>query len=221
MATVADQYPGQCDDHPKLESQFAPLVEHQIPGLRRYAIALTHDRDRADDLVQDCLVRALAKQHLWQPDTDLRAWLFTILHNSRISDLRRSARDKRHNEIAARSFLPMPRHPDSQLELLDLDRGIAKLPERQRQALLLVGLEGISYEQAAGILGVPVGTLRSRIGRARESLRAQFGRPPTRQLRAAAKSALPPEREGPRQQRLRKLTMACQPQAGVGAPVTQ
>jgi RNA polymerase sigma-70 factor (ECF subfamily) len=210
MATVADQYPGHADDaiatsfvddgpvvvddvveRAELASQFAPLVEHEIPSMRRYAVALTRDRDRADDLVQDCLVRALAKQRLWQPETDLRAWLFTILHNSRVNDLRRLACEKSRIEIAAESFSPMPRHPDGRLDLLDLDRGIGKLPEHQRQALLLVCLEGISYEQAAGILGVPVGTLRSRIARARESLRAQFGRPPTRQPCAAAKSALP------------------------------
>jgi RNA polymerase sigma-70 factor (ECF subfamily) len=163
MATGVNQYPGHADDaiatgftadgpvavddvveRAELASQFAPLVEHEIPGLRRHAVALTRDRDRADDLVQDCLVRALAKQHLWQPETDLMAWLFTILHNSRVSDLRRSAREKRRNEIAAESFLPMPRYPDGRLELLDLDRRIGKLPERQRQALLLVCLEGIS-----------------------------------------------------------------------------
>src|SRR6516162_5712376 len=156
MATIADQYPGHTDDAincAEPASQFVPLVEHQIPGLRRYTVALTRDRDRADDLVQDCLVRALTKQHLWQPETDLRAWLFTILHNSRVSELRRLAREKSRNEIAAGSFSQMSRHPDRRIELLDLDHGIGKLPERQRHALLLVCLEGISYEQAAGILG--------------------------------------------------------------------
>jgi RNA polymerase sigma-70 factor (ECF subfamily) len=207
-ATVADQYPSHCDEaiatgfaddgpvvvddvlgRAELASQFSPLVKQQIPGLRRYAVALTRDRDRADNLVQDCLVRALTKQHLWQPETGLRAWLFTILHNSRVSGLRRLAREKSRNEIAAGSFSQMPRHPDGRMELLDLDRGIGKSPERQ--ALLLVCLEGISYEPAAGILGVPVGTLGSRIVRAREPLRAEFDRPPTRQPRAAAKSVLP------------------------------
>jgi DNA-directed RNA polymerase specialized sigma24 family protein len=156
-ATVADQYPshsdeaiatGFADDGPvvvdevvgraELASQFSPLVAQQIPGLRRYAVALTRDRDRADDLVQDCLVRALTKRHLWQPETDLRAWLFTILHNSRVSELRRLAREKSRNEIAAGWFSQMPRHPDGRMELLDLDRGTGQSPERQRQALLLV-----------------------------------------------------------------------------------
>ena len=156
MATIADQYPGHTDDAincAEPASQFVPLVEHQIPSLRRYAVALTRDRERADDLVQDCLVRALTKQHLWQPETDLRAWLFTILHNSRVSELRRLAREKSRNEIAAGSFSQMSRHPDRRIELLDLDHGIGKLPERQRHALLLVCLEGISYEQAGWYSG--------------------------------------------------------------------
>jgi DNA-directed RNA polymerase specialized sigma24 family protein len=128
MARVVDQCPGRADntiatgfadDGPvvvndvlegaELALQFAPLVEHEIPGLRRYAVALTRDRERADDLVQDCLVRALAKQHVWQPETDLRAWLLTFLHNSRVSDRRRFALEKSRNEIAVESFLPMPR----------------------------------------------------------------------------------------------------------------
>ena len=137
MATIADQYPGHTDDAincAEPASQFVPLVEHQIPSLRRYAVALTRDRERADDLVQDCLVRALTKQHLWQPETDLRAWLFTILHNSRVSDLRRLAREKSRNAIAADALLPTPRCPDVQLELFDLDRGIGKLPGRTCEA---------------------------------------------------------------------------------------
>jgi RNA polymerase sigma-70 factor, ECF subfamily len=187
MATVVDQYPGQRDDRAKLESQFAPLVEHQIPSLRRYAVALTHDRDRADDLVQDCLVRALAKQHLWQPETDLRAWLFTILYHSRVSDLRRSAREIGGNKIAAESLEPTPQWPDGRLQLLELNRGIGALPEPRRRALRLVCLEGVGYEQAAATLGVPVGTVRSRIARARKALRVEFDVSPKRRPRAMAK----------------------------------
>lgn len=167
------------------EDVFGRLVEQEIQRLRRYARALTCDRERADDLVQDCLTRALAKQHLWQPGTDLRAWLFTILHYSRVGDLRPSGREALRNRIAIKILTPLPSGADSRLELLDLHRAIGKLPEHQRQVLLLVGLEGISYGQAAAVIGVPVGTVRSRIARARESLRAELGHLPIRHRHAA------------------------------------
>lgn len=95
-------------------SEFERLVEQEIPGLRRYARALTRDRERADDLVQNCLTGVLAKQHLWQPGTDLRAWLFTILHNLYVNDVRRSAREQsRRREIMMVLMTPAPRAPDA------------------------------------------------------------------------------------------------------------
>ena len=151
-------------------SEFTTQLEAEIPRLRRYARALAHDPALADDLVQTCLVRALANEHRWQPASDLRAWLFTILHNVHISDLRRTARERRRNGVAV-SFSPVRCEPKAVLELIDLGRGIAKLPDAQRRVLLLIGLEEMSYEQTAKILGVPVGTVRSRLGRAREALR--------------------------------------------------
>lgn len=158
-------------------SEFGQLIEREIPGLRRYARALLRDTLKADDLVQSCLVRAIAKQHLWQPGTDLRAWLFTILHNLHVTDIRRSQREQADGELAMSSVMTTPLAPDARLELLDLDRAIAKLPQNQRQVVLLVGLEGISYEEAANILAVPIGTVRSRLGRARVSLRKKLYRP--------------------------------------------
>ena len=110
----------------------------------------------------------------------------------RVSDLRRLTRKRSRSEVAAVSLSPTQRLPDGGLELFDLDRGIGKLPECQRQALLLVCLEEIGYGQAAAILGVPICTVRSRIARAREALREEFDRPPIRQSRAAAKPDLPP-----------------------------
>ena len=149
-------------------SEFGGLVEQEIPRLRRYARALTRDPERAEDLVQNCLMRALAKEHRWQPGTDLRAWLFTILHNTRVSDLRRSAREQTGREIAMVVMTPAPpRAPDGRLPLRDLERAIGELSEEQRQVLLLVGLEEMSYGQVAAILGRPVGTIRSRLSRAR------------------------------------------------------
>jgi RNA polymerase sigma-70 factor (ECF subfamily) len=153
------------------------LVEAEIPRLRRYARALTRDVTRADDLVQSCLVRALAKQHLWQPGTDLRAWLFTILHNQHVNDVRRSVREGiavAVDEMAP--VLSVPPGAMAVLELRDLEAAIAKLAPEQRQVILLVGLEGMQYEEVALILGVPVGTVRSRLSRGRDQLRKLMDR---------------------------------------------
>ena len=153
-------------------SDFARLLEVEIPRLRRYARALTRDVTRADDLVQSCLTRAIAKQHLWQPGTDLRAWLFTILHNQHVNDVRRSVHEGIH--VAVEEMAPvLIVHPNAlaTLQLRDLEAAIAKLPQEQRQVILLVGLEGMRYEEVALILGIPVGTVRSRLSRGREQLR--------------------------------------------------
>jgi RNA polymerase sigma-70 factor, ECF subfamily len=157
-------------------NHFCRLLEAEIPRLRRYARALTRDVSRADDLVQSCLTRAIAKQHLWQPGTDLRAWLFTVLRNQHVSDLRRSARDR--NTVSTEDITPVWSVEPAALhvlELRDLEAAIAKLPQEQRQAILLVGLEGMLYDQAASILGIPIGTLRSRLSRTREQLRILMG----------------------------------------------
>jgi RNA polymerase sigma-70 factor, ECF subfamily len=151
--------------------EFARAVEREIPRLRRYALALTCDRQRADDLVQNCLARALAKPHLWTPGTDLRAWLFAILHNLHVSDLRRSAREHACSQIAMTVMTAAPRQPDARLELRDLDQAIGELPETQRAAVLLIGLEEMTYERVAEVLGVPIGTVRSRLSRGRAELR--------------------------------------------------
>ena len=134
--------------------------------------ALTRDAARADDLVQSCLVRAIAKEHLWEPGTDLRAWLFTILHNQNVNDIRRSVREG--VVVAVEDVAPVltvaPRAGAS-LQLRDLERAIRLLPEEQRQVILLVGLEGMRYEEVAAVLDIPIGTVRSRLSRGREMLR--------------------------------------------------
>src|SRR6185437_2606317 len=153
-------------------SNFSGLLEHEIPRLRRYARALTRDATRADDLVQSCLVRALAKSHLWQPGTDLRAWLFTILHNQHVNDVRRAVREGINVPVEdVAPVLTVPSTQGASLQLRDLDRAMARLPEEQRQVLLLVGLEGMRYEEVAIVLDVPVGTVRSRLSRGRDMLR--------------------------------------------------
>jgi RNA polymerase sigma-70 factor, ECF subfamily len=166
-------------DPPKLASDDRNLQEQivdLIPRLRRYARALTHDASAADDLVQECLTRALDKTHLWQPGTDLRAWLFTILYRQCISHARRDRRQRDHL-ASLKAISGSICSPDqmAQLELRELARALANLPAGQRAAILLVGLEGMGYEEAAAVLNTPVGTIRSRVFRGRETLRAATG----------------------------------------------
>jgi len=158
-------------------NDFGRLVEKEIPRLRRYAVALTRNMSRADDLVQDTLVRAIAKQRYWQCGTNLRAWLFTIMHNQNVNVVRRSVREGIAVEVDDTwPFLIAPTDPTAALSLRDLDRALARIPEQQRQVILLIGLEGTSYEEAATILDVPVGTIRSRLSRGRDSLRTLMDR---------------------------------------------
>ena len=151
-------------------------IAAEIPRLRRYARALTRDVFAADDLVQDCLTRALGKLHLWQEGTDLRAWLFTILHNQYVNHVRRAVREGTAVGLSeSEPMLTRAPHQGKRLELRDLERALAKLPEEQRSVILLVGLEGMRYEEVAAVLDVPVGTIRSRLSRGREALRRLMG----------------------------------------------
>jgi RNA polymerase sigma-70 factor, ECF subfamily len=153
-------------------SEFRQSIEALIPRLRRYARALTRNRDKADDLVQDTILRALAKEHLWQPGTDLRAWLFTLMHNQNVNVVRRGVREGVAVAVDDLSTaLVAVADPTAGRQLIELDRALAQLSEDQRRVILLIGLEGVPYEEAAGILGIPVGTVRSRLSRGRENLR--------------------------------------------------
>jgi RNA polymerase sigma-70 factor (ECF subfamily) len=158
-------------------NDFGRLLEKEIPRLRRYAFALTHNVSRADDLVQDTLVRAIAKQCYWQWGTNLRAWLFTLMHHQNADVVRRSVREGIAVEVGDTwPFLIAATDPTGALSIRDLDRAFARITEQQRQVILLIGLEGTSYEEAATILDVPIGTIRSRLSRGRESLRALMDR---------------------------------------------
>jgi RNA polymerase sigma-70 factor, ECF subfamily len=153
-------------------NEFGRLLEQEIPRLRRYAFALTRDMSRADDLVQDTLVRAIAKQGCWQWGTNLRAWLFTLTHNQNVNGVRRSAREGMAVEFDDKWPFPIAATDTAAgLSLRDLDRALARICEEQRRVILLIGLEGMSYQEAAAILDVPIGTVRSRLSRGRESLR--------------------------------------------------
>ena len=157
-------------------TEFRARIEEEIPRLRRYARALTRNESRCDDLVQDTLVRALAKEHLWQSGSNMRAWLFTIMHNQNVNSVRSAMREGRMVDIEEQSSnLVATTDPTVARQLHELDRALAQVPQEQRQVILLVGLEGMSYEDAAAILHIPVGTVRSRLSRGRDALRMLMG----------------------------------------------
>jgi RNA polymerase sigma-70 factor (ECF subfamily) len=163
-------------------NDFSRLLEKAIPRLRRYARALTRDVFRADDLVQDTLVRAMAQRHRWQHGSNLHAWLFTIMHNQNVNGVRRSVREGIAVEFDDKWPVPIAAtDPSGRLALRDLDCALARISEEQRRVILLIGLEGTSYEEAATILDVPVGTIRSRVFRGREALRKLMDRRPERE----------------------------------------
>lgn len=148
-------------------------IEACIPALRRYAAALLRNRVDADDLVHDCLVRALDKLHTRRNDSDVRAWLFAIMHNLFISQKRRAKARPASEPLdeTHESAVSLRPEQDSSLEWRDLIRGLNQLPEEQRSVILLVSVEDLSYAEAAEVLGIPVGTVMSRLSRGRERLR--------------------------------------------------
>ena len=151
------------------------LVEKHIPALRRYAVALTYDTSKADDLVQDCLERALIKFHLWQAGSNLKAWLFTIMHNLFINtQIRLSRLPKMVSLDAVSETLKFNVSAEQGTEIYDLAVAVSKLPIDQKNVILLVGLEGFGYKEVSKILGIPLGTVMSRLHRAREKLRNQL-----------------------------------------------
>ena len=161
-------------------------VVAEIPRLRRYARALTGDPTRADDLVQDCLERACTRLALWRHGSNMRAWLFTIMHNLFVNQIRR---EQHRAEVSLEQFpaeqpTSRPAH-DASLELRDLDRALQRLSQEQREVLLLVGLEQFSYAEAARVLDIPIGTVMSRLSRARERLRELMNgeHPPLRRVK--------------------------------------
>ena len=163
-----------------------------IPSLRRYARGLVSDATRADDLVQDTLERAWSRFALWQKRGEVRAWMFGIMHNHFIDGMRARSR---HPEDSAGDDLPEVAQratQSDQIEVQDLDRALQRLPPDQREILLLVAVEDMSYLEAAAITGVPVGTVMSRLARARERLRQELqGRTPSASPVQTAQAAAP------------------------------
>lgn len=143
------------------------LIVPYIPNLRRYARALIGDREGADDLVQDTLERAVRKFHLWRPG-DLRAWLFSIMHNVFVNQLK--ARKVAY-EVEVDESIAAPMSSVTGTDLMDLDRALSALSPDQREVVLLVALEDMTYAEVGRALGIPIGTVMSRLSRAREKLR--------------------------------------------------
>lgn len=153
-------------------SELIQQLQRYVPNLRRYARALTRNATQSDDLVQDCLERALSRQHLWKAGGNTRAWLFTIMHNIHANETRRASKrpdsapldefDERHSRPATQT---------SRLAGLELVAAMEALPADQRQVILLVALEGMSYGEVAETVGVAPGTVMSRLSRGRARLR--------------------------------------------------
>ncbi len=155
-------------------SRYARLEPH-IPHLRRYARALVRDVEQADDLVQDCLERAMSRWHLWRPTGSLRAWLFTILHNLHVNAI---AKQARRGTSLPLDTVPTPAEAPVQHDRTQVSEVVAALDQlapEQRRVLLLVALEDFTYAEAAAITGVPIGTVMSRLARGREALRQITG----------------------------------------------
>jgi RNA polymerase sigma-70 factor (ECF subfamily) len=156
----------------------AAAIEACIPALRRYARALTRNPDRAEDLVQDCVERALHRRDQFQPGTNLRTWLFTILHNLNCDAIRREQRRGPHVPIEEWSATAqMPADQPGYVHLRDIDRALDGLAEKDRRILLMVGCDEYSYEEASAELDIAVGTVKSRLSRARARLKALDDRP--------------------------------------------
>jgi len=150
---------------------FLDEMTQSVPALRRYANALTHDREAADDLVQDCLERAIRKRALWRPVGPLRPWLYKVLTNVWRNDIRNRGRRPAQVSIdAVAERLSVPAAQTGRVALAEMARAIEGLSPEHREALLLVVVEGLSYAEAAAVLGIPLGTLMSRLGRARSIL---------------------------------------------------
>jgi RNA polymerase sigma-70 factor, ECF subfamily len=150
----------------------AEQITNCIPRLRRYARALTGDRALADDLVQDTLERAWGRLHMWRRGSDLRAWLFSIMHNLYVNQAI-SRHDKATMTLEDTGLdLPVPATQEERLVIRELVAALGRLPDEQREVMLLVGLEQMSYQEVAEVLGIPIGTVMSRLSRGRERLRA-------------------------------------------------
>jgi len=181
------------------ESSLRDDLVAAIPNMRAFAISLCGNRDRADDLVQEALVKAWNNLDSFEVGTNLKAWLFTILRNAYFSELRKTKREVADSDGALAARVAVHAEQHAHLDLTDLNRALGELPADQREALILVGAEGFSYEDAAHIAGCAVGTVKSRVNRARTKLAELMSSPEEVAERAA---------EAPQKQPKAKTTTA-------------
>lgn len=164
---VADQ---AIDRETLSDEEFKKELAAVIPHLRAFGRSLSGNRDVADDLVQETLLKAWAARSRFQAGTNMRAWTFIILRNHYLSQMRRSRFRGDWDDLAADRLLAAPAGQDKHVELSDMQRALLQLPQPQREALILVGAGGFAYEEAAEICGVAVGTIKSRVARGRAAL---------------------------------------------------
>lgn len=165
----------------KPDDDLQALLIGAVPNLRAFANSLCGDPTRADDLVQDTLARAWEKRALWLAGTDLRAWLFTIMHNVFVNQramARRDARNVSLDDADAAWQLPVAAMQFTRVELMETMQSVARLPVEQREVLVLAAIEELRYDEIATVMGIPVGTVMSRLSRAREKLRRTNGDAP-------------------------------------------
>jgi len=155
--------------------EFRELLVREIPNLRAFAASLSGSTQLADDLVQDTLLKAWGHAASFQAGTNIRAWLFTILRNTYYSLYRRRGREVQDVDGVHSARLSVPAGQDGAVDLADFRAALAKLPEEQREVLIMVGASGLSYEEAAAICEVAVGTIKSRVNRARTRLADLLG----------------------------------------------
>jgi RNA polymerase sigma-70 factor, ECF subfamily len=153
-----------------ISAQFRNEIIAAIPGLRAFGLSLTSKSDRADDLVQETMMKAWKHHESFEPGTNMKAWLYTILRNEFYSQLRKSRREVEDADGVHSGKVAVNPEQEGHLDMADLRVALAKLPEDQREAIILVGASGFSYEEAAAICSVAVGTIKSRVNRARARL---------------------------------------------------
>ncbi len=161
-------------------------ITDEIAALRRYALVLARNSDAAEELVQDCLAKALAAADTYKPGGDLRAWLFRILHNVYMDSMRRQKVRARVNEAGAEADAPTEPNQPAAVEARQVLAAVSGLPEEQRLAIMMVAVDELPYAEAAARMGVPMGTFMSRLGRAGAALREMVNRPRRPTLRLVA-----------------------------------
>lgn len=169
---MADPGDAAVEAVPLPDDEFKTQLAQVIPHLRAFGRSLSGSRDLADDLVQETLLKAWAARKRFQAGTNMRAWTFIILRNLFLSQMRRSRFKGEWDDVTAAKLLAAPASQDRHVELGDLQRALLHLPQAQREALILVGAGGFAYEEAAAICGCAVGTVKSRVSRARRALQA-------------------------------------------------